>query len=680
MSHTQLRCASFRRLLPSFFWLVAAAFPAAAAHSSTDAAVTVPKWLSKPTLDGQCTDPSYEDTAVISMVDESGLPGAPVKLLHTGLDLYLCFGTLPGGDGLQVAVRIDSDGDGTSIIEPGDYELIVSSDGTRAVRQGAATTTAQAAGYTPIAISDEEFEARVLLEGGRAWSAELRISLEWLGGFARTDGLSVALEKLEGTAVQQWPAAAAAGSPASWGKAELGPLYSEAARSGSAFVDGQEGYLVIPFAPELNHSEMTIEAWVRVVGDDCGTLVGNGQAQSYWLALCDVIRFGQGGRDSVRAGQHPLGEGWHHVAVSMARGEHGLRTLYLDGEVDAALGWRPVTEPTREGVEPEARVGRSDRMLRVGSDRDALNRDGEAALHGYIRELRIWNRVRTAEEIRADAFRDLTGREPGLVGLWPFINNLNDLSPGKHHAGLIGTAALARETRDVEAFEGEDRGPDIPYPPRQPVPAWDAQLPASDTAVEVNGICAKEEYSQAAELRLEPDRPALWAFVGRDALYLCTNVLWGQTKTGSAITVWLNGAGTGGAAPSPADLRLRLAADGAFAVETGDGEGFGGRSPEGIVARTISAPVFSFQEDIEPIQAPWWSGELRIPLAALAPFAAGGKLQMAVSYEGTYSPARAPAESLSERWPASFEPDRPDTWGWVATSAPAAKVETAAKI
>jgi Concanavalin A-like lectin/glucanases superfamily len=674
MRRNRLCCAS---ALLTLFWLATAACPAAAASVSTAASVTVPKWLAKPALDGKCTDPSYEDAAAVALVDSSGLPGAPVKLLHSGLDLYLCLQALPGGDGLQIAVRVDSDGDGTAIVEPGDYELIVRSDGTRAVRQGA-TSTGKAGGYVPIAVSEQDFDARVLSEDDRGWSAELRISLEWLGGYGRTDGLSVALEKPDGTAVQQWPAGARADSPTSWGRAALGPLYSEAARSGSAFLDGREGYLVVPFAPELNHAEMTVEAWVRVVGNDCGTLVGNGQAGAYWLALCNVIRFGHGGRGTVRSGQHPLGEGWHHVAVSVARG--GQRILYLDGEVDVSLGWSPEAEPVRDCDQPAARLGRSDRMLRIGSDRDALNRDGEAALHGYVRELRIWNRARTQEEIRADAFRDLTGREPGLVGLWPFRNNLNDLSPGRHHAGLIGSAALARETRDVEAFAEKSRGPAIPYPKRQPVPAWDGRIPVGDAAVEVNGICALEEYARAAELRLEPGRTAmLRAFVGRDALYLCTNVLWGQKGTGS-LTVWLNGAGNGGGAPGSADLRLRLAADGTFEAGTGDGKGFGGRVPEGIVARTVTAPAFAFQEDIKPVQSPWWSGELRVPLAALAPFAGGDKLQMAVLYEGTYSPAGTPAESLRESWPASFEPDRPSTWGWVATGALAAPAKTAPKV
>src|SRR6185295_14009494 len=132
----------------------------------------------------------------------------------------------------------------------------------------------------------QDFDSAVARSDDQTWSAEMRISLEWFGGYARTDGLSIALEQSNGEMQQQWPRSATRLSPASWGDLVLGPLYADTVHSGSAFLDGRNGYLVIPFAPEFNPREITVEAWARAPAGECGTLVGNGQRSSYWLGLC----------------------------------------------------------------------------------------------------------------------------------------------------------------------------------------------------------------------------------------------------------------------------------------------------------------------------------------------------------------------------------------------------------
>ena len=43
--------------------------------------------------------------------------------------------------------------------------------------------------------------------------------------------------------------------------------------------------------------------------------------------------------------------------------------------------------------------------------------------HGSIDEVRIWNRARSADEIKEDRHHRLVGREPGLVGYWRFDEN-----------------------------------------------------------------------------------------------------------------------------------------------------------------------------------------------------------------------------------------------------------------
>src|SRR6185436_13647302 len=60
---------------------------------------------------------------------------------------------------------------------------------------------------------------------------------------------------------------------------------------------------------------------------------------------------------------------------------------------------------------------------------------------GSMDEVRVWKVARTAEQIRENLSKPLTGREPGLVGLWNFDDPANpgrDASPNGLHGKLIG--------------------------------------------------------------------------------------------------------------------------------------------------------------------------------------------------------------------------------------------------
>jgi len=68
-------------------------------------------------------------------------------------------------------------------------------------------------------------------------------------------------------------------------------------------------------------------------------------------------------------------------------------------------------------------------------------------LQGDLDEVRVWTTARTAEQIRGNMFKRLTGNEPGLFGLWNFDDPSRpgrDSSPGGHHGKLIGQAAVTR--------------------------------------------------------------------------------------------------------------------------------------------------------------------------------------------------------------------------------------------
>lgn len=123
---------------------------------------------------------------------------------------------------------------------------------------------------------------------------------------------------------------------------------------------------------------------------------------------------------------------------------------------------------------------------------------------------------------------------------------------------------------------------------------------------------------------LEPDRHLqMKLMLTKEALYLGTNVLFGSsTNKTDAVTLWIDRSGQGNQKPGRMHLRLRLTADGKLTVGTGDGKGYSGPAPKGITSETIGALRFDFQEDLKPVNAPWWASEVRIPIEALAPLQA----------------------------------------------------------
>ena len=623
--------------------------------------LTVSLFATAPELDGRCDDTMYSDQAT-AKADLAGDPGEPVHvtLLHSGFDLFLCFDGISGERTNRVVVSVDSDNSRDGAPGPGDYRFAVALNGEASTGEG------DGSAFVPRSVPEGDFQAAV---SGSSHEVEVRISLEWLGGYGRIDSLSLSLEKDNGTPLGTWPQPSDPGSPSTWGTVVLAPLYPQTTGAGSLFLDGQS-FLVVPYSSALNPGEITIEAWVKVVGGDCGTLVGNGQTVSYWLAVCRVLEFGENGNNTVRGAASPLGDGWHHVAATM-NGE-GVKTLYLDGEVDAQFGWKAAQEYPEGEPEPAASLGISDRMLRIGSDRDVLGDEG--GLHAYVRELRIWDKARTGDEIHADAFKALTGQEPGLVGLWPLTQGLEDVAGG-HDAGRIGNAALARAAPEVTAFPEPTATAATAYPKPGPPSAWDGVIPTIPPGTDVNldGSCKPSEYEHSARLALEPDKAVLLSVMikGGDALYVCTNILWGPT---GGLTLLIDRSGAAGLAPGPDQLRLRITPDGILTQGTGDGTGFAGPPPEDIRFPVLTAQTYGLQEDIRTMNAPIWTGELRIPLSSLAPFVPGQPLRFAVLYEGTFPDGALSGQTrsvpLQQSWPADFDELVPDSWGVAQTGVP----------
>ncbi len=349
----------WRRWVPALI----AVFAAAEAAATT---VVAPKWLDIPAVDGQCRDRSYAHGGSIYLVDPAGTRKGHVKVLHSGVDFYVCIGDIPSGDAKQVIVAVDGQRSAPRSTHPGGHYLFtVTSQGRITVARANASGRVE-----PLAWKQREFAARVFTLPNKNWSAELRIRLDWLGGYARTDALYLAVARQDGAIVGRWPASAQLRAKQTWGELEIAPHYRHTVNAGSAFVDGRGGYFVVPDAPEFNPAEITIQSWIRVSEDSCGPLISHGYGYGYWLAVCKKVMFGHAGASTTVRSQADLPSGWHNIAVTMD--EEGLRKIYVDGNLEVQVGWNPIEWPVHaQQEESHSRLAASDAPLRIGADLEA---------------------------------------------------------------------------------------------------------------------------------------------------------------------------------------------------------------------------------------------------------------------------------------------------------------------
>ena len=166
----------------------------------------------------------------------------------------------------------------------------------------------------------------------------------------------------------------------------------------------------------------TVETWIRLdpgISNDDGILGRPGGADFNFFAGHFRIYGGPSQGDRIIAKRAMTPELWSHIAVT--RNETGSFRIYIDGELDNAE-----SQPLK------------DKLTDLDIGRVSPASGGTAA---SLAEYRIWNRCRTADEIRADFDRSFEGESlpTGLVKYFP-----GGGSWGKLHGG-------ARVTRTLDA-------------------------------------------------------------------------------------------------------------------------------------------------------------------------------------------------------------------------------------
>ena len=224
------------------------------------------------------------------------------------------------------------------------------------------------------------------------------------------------------------------------------PLESETATASatgnrSLNLNGEGSYFELPANAFNNLNEATIECWVKwdsfqnssrvfdfVIGTQLVAVLNCENTATLWAET-----FISGRRRSLQVPGVLRLNHWTHIALVSGRNQFALYVdgnLVQRGSIDEADTFRS-SEFSRSNL-----LGRSNAKRVWPDDQD---------LDGQLNDVRVWNRIRTPDEIKAGMNSKMTGNEPGLVGFWNFDDPANpgrDLSPGNHHGKLSGKASV----------------------------------------------------------------------------------------------------------------------------------------------------------------------------------------------------------------------------------------------
>lgn len=211
----------------------------------------------------------------------------------------------------------------------------------------------------------------------------------------------------------------------------------------------------------VDASDFTFETWVRpdAYPFDQSYLFaqykeGESNPGRFLMGFHDSGRFGLfiGGADAAgHAGGWketdaaiPLGR-WTHLAATR---QGSTLKLYVDGELAKTFANYTTLSPWSSAYPHNLTLGGVDGDYAYDTGA-CLRKNISRSFAGAMREARVWNVARSAEDIKATCNRRLTGREIGLVGYWPLnaggteLVNLKDNTKGRILAGWERNVSLS---------------------------------------------------------------------------------------------------------------------------------------------------------------------------------------------------------------------------------------------
>ena len=236
-------------------------------------------------------------------------------------------------------------------------------------------------------------------------------------------------------------ATAGIGSEASGG--EAGAMAGSDAGTAVHFT-GEQFIITAQLPPA---EDFTVEMWVKTTMTTAsyawndGAVLFNadrlGVFNDFGIGLIgDRFGLGTGNPDMSVLSETPINSGsWMHVAGTRQMST-GAITVFVNGQLEATL----LTGNT--GPLDEAELGQIGGMW--------INGTLYSAFDGTVDELRVWNVVRSEQEIADTRYARLNGDEPGLVSYWRFDDGTglvaSDSSTSENHATLgVGDPDMAPE-------------------------------------------------------------------------------------------------------------------------------------------------------------------------------------------------------------------------------------------
>jgi signal transduction histidine kinase/ligand-binding sensor domain-containing protein len=197
-------------------------------------------------------------------------------------------------------------------------------------------------------------------------------------------------------------------------------------------LDGNGSYLELPSHIFDSLDDATIEGWVMWKSFGAYSRFFDFGSSQRQIGVAEIerhgLRFGFGGTAAPPGALNASGvlrtNEWIHIATVI--GSRGMK-LFINGILVAEN-----SDPSRFKAASDGAhnyLGRS-------------NFEGDDHFHGWMDEVRVWATARTAEEIRENMSKRLTGHEAGLAGLWNFDDGTGrDATPHQHDGQFRGSAS-----------------------------------------------------------------------------------------------------------------------------------------------------------------------------------------------------------------------------------------------
>ena len=219
---------------------------------------------------------------------------------------------------------------------------------------------------------------------------------------------------------------------------------------GCSYYAGSGQYISVPDNDKLDLTNLTVTFWLKTPDDGYPSgqnrILGKWDNREYgWFGhlypnggIYTAMAYGASDREHIIRAKNIGRTEWVNIAIAMT--PYSCK-IYTNGLLSVSTNFTT-----------EALLS-SDASLNIGG----FNSWGWAWLKGWLDEVKIWDRILSAEEIAKEA--NVTPNSCNLIAYYPFNGNANDES-GNGHDGTVSGATLTTDRDDnpdsAYDFDGND--------------------------------------------------------------------------------------------------------------------------------------------------------------------------------------------------------------------------------